>query len=295
MTTLDRNNFAIFILTHNRPHEVFTYNVLRKCGFTGKIFIIIDNEDSKADEYRKVFGKEMVIQFDKAAIGETFDIADTRTDRRATVYARNASFQIAEDLGLDFFMQLDDDYNGFVYRYTKTYELKSVGIKSLDKVLDAMITFLDESNALTVAMAQGGDYIGGAESKAAKTPLLRKSMNSFIFRTKRPITFVGRMNDDVNTYTVNGMRGELFFTTTILSVLPAQTQKGSGGMTEAYLSAGTYMKSMYSVMMCPSSVTVKLMQTTHTRPHHRMNWNNTVPKIINERHRKPYADTTPVP
>jgi len=294
MTTLDRNNFAIFILTHGRPEKVFTYDVLKKCGYTGKIFIIIDDEDETANEYIKRFGTDQVITINLKEIAKTFDIADSIQNHNSVIYKRNASFQIAEDLGLDYFMQIDDDYNGFVYRYTKTYELKSVGIKSLDKVLDAMITFLDESNALTVAMAQGGDYIGGAESKAAKTPLLRKSMNSFIFRTKRPTTFVGRMNDDVNTYTVNGMRGELFFTTTILSVLPAQTQTSSGGMTEAYLSTGTYMKSMYSVMMCPSSVTVKLMQTTHTRPHHRMNWNNTVPKIINEQHRKTNANTTPL-
>jgi hypothetical protein len=281
-----KNNFAIFILTHGRPHEVYTYNVLRKCGFTGKIYIVIDNEDNQSEKYKDVFGEENVIQFDKASIGKTFDISDTRLDRRATVYARNASFEIAKNLGVDFFMQLDDDYNGFVYRYIKNYQLKSVKIKRLDEVLDAMIDFMVDTDCLTVAMAQGGDYIGGAESKAAKTPLLRKAMNSFIFRTDRSVKFIGRMNDDVNTYTVNGMRGELFFTTTNLSVLPAQTQKASGGMTEAYLSAGTYMKSMYTVMMCPSSVTVQLMQTTHQRPHHRMNWNNTVPKIINDKHRK---------
>jgi hypothetical protein len=294
MTTLDRNNFAIFILTHGRPEKVFTYDVLKKCGYTGKIYLVIDNEDETADQYRLQFGEENVLMFDKKAVSKTFDLADTSNNLKTIVCARNVSFQMAKDLGLDYFMQLDDDYNGFVYRYTKTYELKSVGIKSLDKVLDAMITFLDESNASTVAMAQGGDYIGGAESKAAKTPLLRKSMNSFIFRTDKPIKFVGRINEDVNTYTVNGMRGELFFTTTILSVLPAQTQTSSGGMTEAYLSTGTYLKSMYSVMMCPSSVTVKLMQTTHTRPHHRMNWNNTVPKIINEQHRKTNANSTPL-
>lgn len=294
MTTLDQRNFAIFILTHGRPEKVFTYDVLKKCGYTGKIYLVIDNEDETADQYRSQFGEENVLMFDKKAVSKTFDLADTSNNLKTIVCARNASFQMAKDLGLDYFMQLDDDYNGFVYRYTKTYELKSVGIKSLNEVINALITFLDESNASTVAMAQGGDYIGGAESKAAKTPLLRKSMNSFIFRTDKPVKFVGRINEDVNTYTVNGMRGELFFTTTILSVLPAQTQTSSGGMTEAYLSTGTYLKSMYTVIMCPSSVTVKLMQTTHTRPHHRMNWNNTVPKIINEQHRKINANTTPL-
>jgi len=281
---LDR--FAVFILTHGRPNEVITFNTLKKSGYTGKIFIIIDNEDKSGDEYRKVFGNEMVVEFDKKAIGETFDIADTRTDRRATVFARNASFNIAKTLGLDYFMQLDDDYNGFCYRFKKTYQLKSIPIKSMDSVLEALITFLENTNADTVAMAQGGDYIGGAESKAANTPILRKAMNSFIFRTNRPVTFVGRMNDDVNTYTINGIRGKLFLTPTSIAVLPEATQKVKGGMTEMYVEQGTYMKSFYTVMMAPSCVTVKLMQTTHPRPHHRMKWVNTVPKIINERYRK---------
>lgn len=279
------DSFAIFILTHGRPNSVITYDTIIKSGYTGKIFIIIDDEDIQAEEYKKVFGK-IVIQFNKSTIAKTFDLADTEKDRRTIVYARNASFQIAKDLGFKYFMQLDDDYNGFCYRHIKTYQLKAVPIKSMNQVLEAMIKLLDTTNADTVAMAQGGDYIGGAESKAAKTPLLRKAMNSFIFRTDKPVTFIGRINEDVNTYTINGIRGKLFLTPTSLSVLPAATQKVKGGMTEVYLQNGTYMKSFYTVMMAPSCVTVKLMQTTHPRPHHRMKWVNTVPKIINEQHRK---------
>jgi hypothetical protein len=110
--------------------------------YTGKTYIIIDNEDKQGDEYRKVFGKEMVIEFDKAAIGKTFDIADTRTDRRATVYARNASFQIAKDLGLDYFMQLDDDYKTFMYRFIDGKQLRGLVTRSLDNVIDAFIKLL---------------------------------------------------------------------------------------------------------------------------------------------------------
>ena len=84
------DNFAAFILTHGRPNDIYTYRSLQEAGYTGKIYFVIDNEDKTEDEYRRLFGSENVIQFDKAAIGETFDIADTRTDRRAIVYARNA-------------------------------------------------------------------------------------------------------------------------------------------------------------------------------------------------------------
>ena len=47
--TLDKTKFAIFILTHGRPHDVVTFQTLRDCGYTGKIVIVIDNEDKTAD------------------------------------------------------------------------------------------------------------------------------------------------------------------------------------------------------------------------------------------------------
>lgn len=286
---LNKEKFAIFILTHGRPHDVVTFQALRNSGYTGKIVIVIDDEDKTANEYKQVFGKDNVVQFCKAAIGRTFDIADTRSDRRATVYARNASFQIANELGLDYFMQFDDDYCAFDYRFAENNVLRATPIKSMDAVLNAMIDFLENTNATTVAMAQGGDFLGGLNGTAGKNPLLRKAMNSWLFRTNRPLTFVGRMNDDVNTYVMNGIRGELILTPTSLSVIPLPTQSVLGGMTEMYLETGTYMKSMYTVMMAPSCVTVRGMGLTKRRLHHSVRWNNCVPKIISDKHRKPNA------
>jgi hypothetical protein len=288
-------NFAIFILTHGRPNNVSTYESLNYGGYTGKIYLVIDNEDKTADQYRQRFGDENVLMFDKKAVSKTFDLADTSNNLKTIVCARNASSQMAKDLGLDYFMQLDDDYKPFLYRYLKDDQLLSNQIKSLDEVINALITFLDDSDALTIAMAQGGDFIGGKDGGKFKQLLLRKAMNSFIFRTDKPIKFVGRLNEDVNFYVVNGNRGELILTVTALMVDHSKTQQHLGGMTETYLDTGTYMKSMYSVVMSPSCVKVRLMQTTHTRPHHQISWNNAVPKIINERHRKPRADTTPLP
>lgn len=278
-------NYACFILTHGRPHNVVTYNTLRKHGYTGRIVIVIDNEDKTADEYRKVFGDENVVMFDKAGIGETFDIADTRTDRRATVFARNAAFNIARDLGLDYHIQLDDDYVWFGYRKMEHGTLRGIRTKRLDDLWEALIDFMEASDAVTVAMSQGGDHIGGGMIRKNKF-ITRKAMNSWIFRTERPLKFIGRMNDDVNTYVMNGIRGELIFTLNELCLVPVQTQSLAGGMTEMYLDVGTYMKSMYTVMMAPSCVTVRQMGPTNPRLHHNIKWENAVPKIINERYRK---------
>lgn len=84
--------FAVFILSHGRPNNVITLNTLKKCGYTGDWYIVIDNEDDTAEEYYKNFGRERVIMFDKLAVAQTFDTADTFEDRRTIVYARNACF-----------------------------------------------------------------------------------------------------------------------------------------------------------------------------------------------------------
>ncbi len=280
------DKFAAFILTHGRPNDIYTYRSLQEAGYTGKIYFVIDNEDKTEDEYRRLFGSENVIQFDKAAIGETFDIADTRTDRRAIVYARNASFEIAKQLGLEYFIQLDDDYTSFMFRWADGDVLKHSMIKNMDEVLEAMIQFIDDTGTDTFAMAQGGDFIGGVEGSAVHRPLMRKAMNSFIFRTDNDLRFKGRMNEDVNIYVGEGMRGRLIFTTTAVMLTQRPTQGTAGGMTEMYLETGTYMKSMYTVMMCPSCVTVRQMGPTNPRLHHSVRWDNAVPKIISDRYRK---------
>jgi hypothetical protein len=281
-----KDNFAAFILTHGRPDNVITAHTLKKSGYTGKTYFIIDNEDKHADAYRARFGSENVIQFDKKAIAETFDTADTQDDRRAIVYARNASFQIAKDLGLDYFLQLDDDYTDFLYRYIENNKLCSTHIKNFDLVVKTMLDLLEDTGAVTVAMAQGGDFMGGIEGDKFHKGILRKAMNSFFVRTDRPINFVGRINEDVNTYVLGGTRGELFLTVTGLQLNQVQTQKSEGGMTNLYLDSGTYVKSFYTVMMSPSSVTIKGMGRTDRRPHHLIKWDNTVPKIISDEYKK---------
>ena len=51
-----RDDFAAFILTHGRADNVITYNTLRKQGYTGKIILLIDNEDAQIDDYKRKYG-----------------------------------------------------------------------------------------------------------------------------------------------------------------------------------------------------------------------------------------------
>jgi hypothetical protein len=150
-----------------------------------------------------------------------------------------------------------------------------------------MLDFYKTIPAKSIAMAQGGDFIGGAGSGTAKSKKLkRKCMNSFICSTERPFKFNGRINEDVNTYTYKASIGHIFFTIPTLSLEQETTQSNKGGMTDIYLDKGTYIKSFYSVIFSPSSVKVALMGDKNKRLHHRVSWNNAVPVILNEIHKK---------
>lgn len=280
-----RDDFAAFILTHGRPDRIYTIDTLRGAGYTGKIYIIIDDEDDTESEYRKRYG-DQVIQFCKLDVAKTFDVGDLSQERRTIVYARNACFDIARKLGLKYFLELDDDYTALHFRYIQGEKLAYVKCKQADRLFESMIQFLDDTKALTVAMSQGGDFIGGAKSKRYREKVTRKAMNTFFCRTDKPFTFVGRINEDVNTYTTLGMKGELILSITDASIVQKQTQSNTGGMTDAYLDMGTYLKSFFTVMYCPSCVKVGAMGDKHMRIHHHIDWRRCVPKILNERHRK---------
>jgi hypothetical protein len=288
---MKNDKFAVFILTHGRSAKQDTYRTLLKAGYTGKVYFLVDDEDKQQDEYKKLYGSKVII-FDKKAAAEITDAGDNFQKRNSVIYARNANIEIAQKLGLDYFWQLDDDYGSWIWRIDneKKYISSGFRIKKMDEILDAMIDFMEESQLDCVAFSQGGDWIGGDGATPIKLhqqgKFIRKVMNSFLFNTKRPMKFIGRMNDDVNTYIVNGKHGRIVCTLPRMMLTQAQTQANSGGLTEMYLELGTYVKSFYTVMMAPYCTKIKEMGVTNKRLHHAINWNNAVPKILSEDYKK---------
>lgn len=284
------NDFVVFILTHGRADNVITYKTLKKLGYSGKIIIVIDNEDQQADEYLKKFDDVEI--FDKKAIAKTFDEADNFDDRRAIIYARNACFNIAKKRGYKYFIEFDDDYTGFEYRIYNTESQKPKPIKNLDSVLLLLLDFYKKTNFATISIAQGGDFIGGKNNRMASNPtIFRKCMNSFICSTDRPFNFVGRINEDVNTYVYKQSTGLLMGTIPFVCLVQKTTQSNKGGMTDLYLDSGTYVKSFYTVIFSPSSCYIKPMGDKHKRLHHAIKWENAVPKIISETIKKQRTNT----
>jgi hypothetical protein len=275
------DTFAVFILTHGRPDNVITFKTLQKCGYTGKLFFIVDDEDKAVDRYIANFGRERVIVFRKKDVADACDEGNNFDERRTILMARNACFNIAKAIGVTHFLQLDDDYYYFGYRF----ESGARKITNINAVFATILRYHKATNITSIAFGQGGDHIGGFSGIKLK----RKCMNSFFCSTERQFRFVGAMNEDVNTFTTIGSRGGIFLTFTGLQLDQKDTQSQSSGITEMYLRFGTYCKAFTTVMMMPGSVKVSMMRSKNPRIHHSIDWKATVPCIVRETHRKQNA------
>jgi hypothetical protein len=296
-----RNDFCIFILTHGRVGRVATIKALRSFRYTGRTYLVVDDEDKDLPAYQERYG-ERVLVFSKKEIEGRFDVGDNLEGRSGVIYARNVCWDLARRVGARYFMQLDDDYTGFYIRRNARGIYGTWRVDSLDTVLEAMIEYLAATPALTIAMSQGGDHMGDSEAnQGAFTTPLRKAMNTFLCDVERPFTFMGRVNEDTTAYVDAARRGELMLTIPTIQVNQGQTQKNPGGMTTIYLDYGTYLKSFYSVMYIPSAVKIAAMSGARShargaavgerewRIHHVVNWRHAAVAILDPKYRKPDA------
>lgn len=279
-----RDDFAVFIMVYGRPETNLTYDTLKKCGYTGKIFLVGDNTDETIHRYIEKYKDELLV-FDKKEVSKKYDAGDNSGDLRSTMYAANTIFDLAIQKGIKYFYIMCDDYYEFQYKFVGIKGLKMP--KNIDRLFNLMIDYYESTPALSICFAQCGDFIGGIDNgKGTYRFSKRKAMNSFLCSTERRFNFLGRMNEDVTTYVNLGSKGGLFLTIPVIAVNQKDTQQVKKGLTELYTDNGTYMKSMFSVIYNPSNVKVAIMNANHKRIHHSMKWKNITPMIIKDVYKK---------
>lgn len=282
---MENKDFCVFVISHGRPNNLYTVDTLKKYNYTGVFYIVLDDEDKTISQYKEKY--KNVLIFNKKEIADLTDEGNNFDNRRTTTHARNACFDLAEKLGYTYFLVLDDDYTVFRYRYIDKYITKGY-VQNLDTLFLKTFNYYESCDFTSIAFAQGGDFIGGEGCGLLKNYLFnsRKCMNSFFCSTKRRFWFVGQLNEDVNTYVSLGAKGNLFLTIPFIGLEQKATQKTKGGMTDAYLKFGTFVKSFTTVMYQPSSVFVAMMGFTEQRLHHRVIQRKTNPMILDEKYKK---------
>lgn len=280
-----KDDFAVFILSHERADTITTVDMLMKNRYTGKWYVVIDNLDRQSKKYKSRFGNHVIV-FDKKEYAKKTDLGDNGNDLRIGVLARNAIIDIAKEKGFKYHLQLDDDYKALNFRYLKNGKLSYKPVKELNKLFEISINFLKNTDVTCFSFAVGGDLIGGKDNKNYWDGLLRKCMNTFFIKSEKHFYFNMRMNDDVSTYVLRSIVGDVFLSCMYVQISMSNTQSGDGGMTDIYLDSGTYWKSFYSLMCAPSCCGIRVMNTKNKRIHHYVKKDNCFPKIIEEKYKK---------
>lgn len=281
-----RKSFAVFILSHGRADDVKTAAMLKKQGYTGDWYIVIDNEDDQAGTYFGKYG-DRVLMFDKKAVAAETDTGDLDDDRRVGVFARNKIQELAAGRGYAYHLQLDDDFKEIRYRNAEGVRIRSRKARNLDNVFYSLVRYMDACPKITwLSFGLSSYYLGGVKGSSCwRDQMTPKTMGSFLMRASHPVKFSMRMNDDITTCALEQSRGNLAWTIMQYQVETIPTQHQDGGMTDIYKDNGTYRKSFYSVLAGPSWAVISREILSH-RIHHEIRFANCVPKLLSGKWKK---------
>lgn len=273
---------GVLILSHERAERIATIKALRVAGYTGPYWIVVDDRDPQLDLYLRSHGRH-VVTFSKAEYAARVDELFNPTHPLDTpLYARQAAWDIAADLGLDVFLLLDDDYIYFAYIVNDhRTKIPRYGpcIGQFDRIMHAFCSALASlpPQVVCLAFSQTGDNVG---QRFVDHPVfLRKAMNAFFLMPSRCFDWLGIWNDDVCTVLHHTMHGKLFFTVPFVVLKQRKTQHSPGGLTRLYRDYGTYTKSFFPVMLAPSAAHVRHVPSVG-RVHHKINWNAVAPRVV---------------
>lgn len=300
-------DFAVFIISHGRPDIVYTYDALQEQHYTGPTYIVIDNEDETAESYYQRYGGQ-VLMFDKETAIARTDSALPPSYRRASTFARNAIFSVAQQVGARWFLLLDDDYHGFYWEANGSGLplISERRVKDLDYVFAVYLDFYRSvPNLMALAMGQSGEFLGGIADGLKGYRTKRKAMNVFFLSTERPFPWLGLLNEDTTTAAHLGHMGYLFITAYPVIIKSGRTQQSRGGLDDIYRRLGTYTKSFFTLLWEPSFARVVPLYggEAYPRIHHRVYWRYGVPLIVpeslrrhdGERPQLPGFEVIPVP
>ena len=291
-----RNDFAIFILSHGSPNECLTEQVLNNLGNTNKYYLIVDNEDSKLDEYKFKYLTNLLI-FDKQYYVSKADTmyCSNNIPKNTPLYARMASEDFAKKLNLSYFCLMDDDVQSLKIRYPNEHlkNLPTYKISDFDKLVDISIDYLYNTNSYSVSFSSQNLFIGGY-SAFNNISERRLCFNIFIRNTSKPFEWRTVWYDDFNTCMLLNKVGKLTLNIPFIqsnckpqgsSKQLNSTLKGNSGMVLQYKQSTAFNRALYCVIVSPSCVKVK--DTTNNGNYWpSVSKNNAFPKIISSRYKK---------
>ena len=282
--------YAVFILTHKRPYTQDTLNALRNAGYTGDIYLVIDDEDSTQDEYIQNFNAGAydctdVLIFNKEVYRQTVDTGVTENVSSA-VFARNFIEDIAKYFELDCFAMADDDAMKFRHRYVENDVLKSDLVTDMDSVLRAYFDYILTTNICTTSFGLPSSYIGGIKGLSYRiiTDRARLCFCFFLRNAHIDVDWRLALFEDWVSAVESNRKGNIF-----VQAFPIQADfkpmmsNAQGGHEELYNVGGKFKKVAFPLMYLPDCTYISLRKGDFNPV---ILQDRMMPKIISGRYKK---------
>ena len=250
-------NYAVMICTHGRPNAQHTLKILRDCGYTGKIILIVDDEDDTLPELMmKTFGEAEIVEFNKQMWIDKSDTGTIENQRKCILYAKNFCEDLAKERQLDAFVIADDDIFNFRYRYPEYGKLKSLKItKDMDKVIEAYAEYMLSADIVAIGFGFTQFYFSGENSFSPENFLKYRVPYNFVFRnTKHRIDWMSWFGEDIITAVMYNKRGYFMQDFPFVQQEIKPLAKEAGGMKDTYDNNSDIRLAMQNIMYLPSEL-----------------------------------------
>lgn len=275
---------AIFICTHGRPDKQITLKALRDAGYTGDIYLLLDDEDDTYNDYLKYYDEHtLLIEFIKQYILENTTTTAYPPNRMTILYAKNACEEYAKALSLDVFAICDDDIPGFRYRYIEDGSCKSLQVKSgMNEIIYSYFQYVLDADITATSFGMAQFYFSGENCFSPETMLKWRVPYTFVFRnTKHRVDWVSDYGEDITTAIECANQGKFMMASPFVQMNLSPMGVGEGGMVE--LHKDTFRLAEYGHVWHPTCEQIK---------YYKDHWMSTIkrdcafPMLISSRHKK---------
>jgi len=276
-------NFAIFIITHNRPDKQYTLKTLRDGGYTGLLYLVADDEDESVKQLILKNPLEAVLTFSKSKYESSSEVL-LQGVRASALFARNACEDFAKKLCLDAFAVMDDDIVGLRYRWLEDGKIRSLCVQSgLDEVFELYASFILEHNIITTSFVHVMFYVGGANNLAERISNLRDTYQIHIRNAKHPVDWLSVINEDIITEIDSSKKGNIWWSLPFVVYDAQAMNSNDGGNKEYYENVSATTRALLATVVCPNCCSVGY---SHGKIRILQNKQASYPMIVSSRYKK---------
>lgn len=273
----------IFIPSYHRADNLKTVRYFIEIGYPAEyLHVFIDDEADDRVLYKlacEEYGCQLHV-FDMVEARRRYDYVHRPSPaRRSAGQARNMFYDVARELGIDFYCIQDDDTSNYQLRPFGVYTRIVRRAEIMQSIFSAVRDFMQRHHIGLFGLSQTGDIYSNEFDAAMFRP---KVMNTtfidirYIYRGER-----GVQDDDTSQF-VGVMNEGLFCGSLASGVVLSQTASATspGGLTDLYNELKLLNKSVVVPIQFPSCSWAERQKKNGNRIHHRINYRYLFPRIM---------------